>query len=1252
MAFGALGAATEGAPPGDQTTPDGSSNRAALPAPAADYLKGGIRLFNTGDQATAAKYLKVASDYRDQLQSGERDQLDGYLAKLNPAPADPAVKPASTGSDPAVGAPGANPAAATSLGTARGTTDLKQEARWKLQGAREQVRMGNYDEAMRVVQEVQKMNVKWGLFDETPAKLAEVIAKARPKAVVADVGGARDKKQAMAKLKEARELIANNQSEQAEALSLEVNSWGLNYSVFEDSPKKVAAAARAIRKRELVRNAPTKLQPSMNTYDYLVSEARHKMTTGELDEAEAKARQALRMNVYPSPSSDRAEAVLNDIATARAGTVPSVASTAVASASPMPSTAKSAPIVATPSVVAERKANELLAKNQTEAAAALFAEADRLRASEIGRSAALDLAVRKVAASPVPAPMPALDSPTGNANAPAADPLANVQPIPDAPVAIADPAAPPAILPPPDASALQPPTAPSLSADAPPIGNRGEELLSQSKALFSGGNYAAAREKAAEAKAGQYGLDAQADEMLAQIALSEQGGALAVYEAALDALRKNDIDRARAMLNEVAASGAALDEGMLRKVQDLLIKLPKDGSGKAMASDVPTSDIESMKAQQMNMEVGTKVAEARRLMETDPEKAIALLQMTLASVKAAEMPQTVARTMTRRLEVAIELAKKDKVGFDSKMLDKNAKAEVEIKKLRILEADKAKKGAIAELMAKAQDAQAKGDWAKAEELARRAGEVDPDAIGPQMLAFKANMQRHYETDKLNKRNKEEGFLEEIQSVDAAMIINNEASRNGISYPKNFPELAARRRKMQVADTRQKSVQEISVEKKLNEPITLNLQDQTLDDAIKFISNYTGLNVIVDPKALNDEGLSRDSKVSLTANSIKLKNALKFMLRPLNLTFKAEDEVLLITSTQASRDKTYTWTYPVADLVVPPNSAQLSNPAAAGYPISGPNDGIITPGAMGLNGGLPTNGSAPSVKVNQKTVTVSDMMPLIQLITTTIEPNTWKIAEPGSEGAYGMGGGFGGADAAADRAQPGSITPFLLSISLIIRHTAEVHEQVAELLRQLRRLQDLQVSIEVRFITVSDDFFEQIGVDFDFNIQSKTVGKQTTFAAPSGSVQAGTYPFNLVGNGTTGGGGGGTGGGGGGRGIPNRNGYPTPQRPEAFGPRGTAPGYTTSNNGHGNYGGPSMVRGGGASSHQGDSGGSSRGGGGYSTVSGGSSGHVGGGGNGSYSGGGGHSSGTVSSGGGSTGSAPVATGGGASSGGASAGGRTK
>ena len=137
----------------------------------------------------------------------------------------------------------------------------------------------------------------------------------------------------------------------------------------------------------------------------------------------------------------------------------------------------------------------------------------------------------------------------------------------------------------------------------------------------------------------------------------------------------------------------------------------------------------------------------------------------------------------------------------------------------------------------------------------------------------------------------------------------------------------------------------------------------------------------------------------------------------------------------------------------------------------------------------SNGERPKV----------DMTPLIQLITTSIAPGTWQVKTARartSPAAYGLGRASA-AQAVAEcgggsipARPPGSITPFFLSISLIIRHTAEVHDQVADLLRQLRRLQDLQVSIEVRFITVSDNFFEQIGVDFDFQIQSDAVGKHT------------------------------------------------------------------------------------------------------------------------------------------------------------------
>ena len=56
---------------------------------------------------------------------------------------------------------------------------------------------------------------------------------------------------------------------------------------------------------------------------------------------------------------------------------------------------------------------------------------------------------------------------------------------------------------------------------------------------------------------------------------------------------------------------------------------------------------------------------------------------------------------------------------------------------------------------------------------------------------------------------------------------------------------------------------------------------------------------------------------------------------------------------------------------------------------------------------------------------------------------------------------------------------------MISQTQDVHEEIADLLEQLRRNQDLQVTIEVRFITLNDNFFERIGVDFQFNVVNNT-----------------------------------------------------------------------------------------------------------------------------------------------------------------------
>jgi hypothetical protein len=79
--------------------------------------------------------------------------------------------------------------------------------------------------------------------------------------------------------------------------------------------------------------------------------------------------------------------------------------------------------------------------------------------------------------------------------------------------------------------------------------------------------------------------------------------------------------------------------------------------------------------------------------------------------------------------------------------------------------------------------------------------------------------------------------------------------------------------------------------------------------------------------------------------------------------------------------------------------------------------------------------------------------LIQLICSTLSPRSW--ASQGGEG---------------------SIDYYPLSMALVVRQTPEVQDQVADLLAALRRLQDIEVSVELRFVTVSDECLAKLGIE--------------------------------------------------------------------------------------------------------------------------------------------------------------------------------
>jgi type II secretory pathway component GspD/PulD (secretin) len=189
----------------------------------------------------------------------------------------------------------------------------------------------------------------------------------------------------------------------------------------------------------------------------------------------------------------------------------------------------------------------------------------------------------------------------------------------------------------------------------------------------------------------------------------------------------------------------------------------------------------------------------------------------------------------------------------------------------------------------------------------------------------------------------------------------------------------------------------------------------------------------------------------------------------------KDEVLQITTEENAKGKLVTVTYQVADLVVPmeqhnPGQIPDGKPSNNGPTIQYTPTPTTTGPSMygGTPTGTPTGGTLSSggtaVTLNKPKNTQEEQ--LIKLITQSISPKTWSDV--------------GGA---------GTIEFYPITFGLVINQTPDIQEQIQELLTALRRLQDQSVAIEVRLITVSEDFFERIGVNFAMNILTDKANRQ-------------------------------------------------------------------------------------------------------------------------------------------------------------------
>jgi general secretion pathway protein D len=576
--------------------------------------------------------------------------------------------------------------------------------------------------------------------------------------------------------------------------------------------------------------------------------------------------------------------------------------------------------------------------------------------------------------------------------------------------------------------------------------------------------------------------------------------AMQYFQAGEMALRQDDPQKALMLFRKAEPLRDQLDPIMQQVLSEHLERLSADfqvpqTSSPAQRSALPqVSQEQQVLIRQTQAEVAAKDREAMELMESDPAAALELLAETRTLVESVDLDDRTRDTLMRRVDRSI-------TEVEQYMIDNRAKIELNAKNkatLDKIDRERARKQELDQKLVKLVDEYNKlmdeHRYGEAEVIAKRAIELDPESRLAKQIKWNSTfLRRNHNQNALNDA-KENGFIDAMFSVDESSTPFDDRKPFRMPPAKEWKDLADRRKKWLADPRERRSPRELEIEKRLQNPVSVQFENQTLASVVDTLSKMTGINMYLDPTGMAEEGVSSDDTVNLKlTDEISVKSALKVILESMHLDYVIEDEMLKITSAHRRGGKLVPVTYNVADLIIPipnfvPNTRYgLTGAIHEGYrniyygynspPVGGaamalamndkPTDGAVNPEVLAQMTG---EGRVPNLMAGSGQPFgrgpgglggggAANFDDLIELIQTTIEPDSW--GEGGAEG--------------------GTIQEYATNLSLVISTTQEIHEQIADLLSQLRRLQDLQVTVEVRFITLNDNFFERIGVDFDFDI---------------------------------------------------------------------------------------------------------------------------------------------------------------------------
>ncbi len=142
---------------------------------------------------------------------------------------------------------------------------------------------------------------------------------------------------------------------------------------------------------------------------------------------------------------------------------------------------------------------------------------------------------------------------------------------------------------------------------------------------------------------------------------------------------------------------------------------------------------------------------------------------------------------------------------------------------------------------------------------------------------------------------------------------------------------------------------------LNTPMTVQLEDSTLEDVIKFLQDKTGVNIVVPQTILEEKNITYKVGVSVNLKNVTMRTILKKTLADVGLVYIIKDNVIQVTTEERAKQTLTTRTYymgdlmAVADLRMPPY-ARKAEAIRMINDMIGVIVGSVEPNSWWVNGG--------------------------------------------------------------------------------------------------------------------------------------------------------------------------------------------------------------------------------------------------------------------------------------------------------------